>query len=130
MAAAPRLLLITPISASKRHLPFDELTKALALPRNPDTRLPTWTARAYGFARCVLRRAPAAQLPGVGAVDIAVCSADKHVAGPRAGVLVGRKDLITQIGSVAYDAIGLEAQAGCAVRRRRQRVEELPIRGW
>src|SRR5262249_36110444 len=47
----------------------------------------------------------------VGAVDIAVCSADKHVAGPRAGVLVARKDLITLIGSPAYE-LGLEAQAG------------------
>jgi L-seryl-tRNA(Ser) seleniumtransferase len=47
----------------------------------------------------------------VGDVDIAVCSADKHVAGPRAGVLVGRKDLVTAIGSRAYE-LGLEAQAG------------------
>src|SRR5439155_11969361 len=47
----------------------------------------------------------------VGDVDLAVCSADKHVAGPRAGVLVGRKDLVTTIGSRAYE-LGLEAQAG------------------
>ena len=47
----------------------------------------------------------------VGEVDLAVCSADKHVAGPRAGVFVGRKDLVTTIGSRAYE-LGLEAQAG------------------
>jgi len=47
----------------------------------------------------------------VGDVDLAVCSTDKHVAGPRAGVLVGRKDLVTTIGSRAYE-LGLEAQAG------------------
>jgi L-seryl-tRNA(Ser) seleniumtransferase len=47
----------------------------------------------------------------VGEVDLAVCSADKHVAGPRAGVFVGRPDLITTIGSRAYE-LGLEAQAG------------------
>src|SRR4029078_1720008 len=47
----------------------------------------------------------------VGDIDLAVCSADKHVAGPRAGVLVGRKDLITLIGSRSYE-LGLEAQAG------------------
>ena len=47
----------------------------------------------------------------VGDIDLAVCSADKHVAGPRAGVFVGRKDLTTEIGSRAYE-LGLEAQAG------------------
>ena len=47
----------------------------------------------------------------MGEVDLAVCSADKHVAGPRAGVFVGRRDLITAIGSRAYE-LGLEAQAG------------------
>ena len=47
----------------------------------------------------------------VGEIDLAVCSADKHVAGPRAGVFVGRKDLVTTIGSRAYE-LGLEAQAG------------------
>jgi L-seryl-tRNA(Ser) seleniumtransferase len=47
----------------------------------------------------------------VGAIDLAVCSADKHVAGPRAGVFVGRKDLVTTIGSRAYE-LGFEAQAG------------------
>jgi L-seryl-tRNA(Ser) seleniumtransferase len=46
----------------------------------------------------------------VGPVDVAVCSADKHVAGPRAGVLVGRRDLVTTIRSRAYE-LGLEAQA-------------------
>ena len=47
----------------------------------------------------------------VGDVDLAVCSADKHVAGPRAGVFVGRKDLVEDIGSRIYE-LGLEAQAG------------------
>src|SRR5262245_59068986 len=36
-AAAPRLLLITPISASKRHIPFEEFKQALALPRIANT---------------------------------------------------------------------------------------------
>src|SRR6185503_9026773 len=38
------------------------------------------------------------------------CSSDKHVAGPRAGVLVGRKELITTIRSHAFE-LGLDAQA-------------------
>ena len=40
-----------------------------------------------------------------------MCSADKHVAGPRAGVFVGRPDLVEEIGSRIYE-LGLEAQAG------------------
>ena len=36
-SGAPRLLLITPISASKRHIPFAEFKQALALPRSAET---------------------------------------------------------------------------------------------
>ena len=104
---APRLLLITPISASKRHLPFEDFTRALALPRNPDTI--AYVDDAHMASRVAFFEEP--RTFQVGAIDIAVCSADKHVAGPRAGVLVGRKDLVTAIGSGAYE-LGLEAQAG------------------
>jgi L-seryl-tRNA(Ser) seleniumtransferase len=104
---APRLLLITPISASKRHLPLAEFKQALALPRGPDTLV--YVDDAHMASRIAFFDEPRAF--EVGAIDLAVCSADKHVAGPRAGVLVGRKDLITEIGSRAYE-LGLEAQAG------------------
>jgi L-seryl-tRNA(Ser) seleniumtransferase len=43
-----------------------------------------------------------------GPIDLAVCSADKHVAGPRAGILVGRKDLVRALRSRAFE-LGLEA---------------------
>lgn len=105
--SAPRLLLITPISASKRHIPFSEFKQALALPRAPQTL-------AYVDDAHMASRIAFFDEPGtfqVGEVDLAVCSADKHVAGPRAGVMVGRKDLVTLIGSRAYE-LGLEAQAG------------------
>ena len=104
---APRLLLITPISASKRHIPFDEFTRALALPRNADTL--AFVDDAHLASRVAFFEEP--RTFQVGAIDLAGCSADKHVAGPRAGVLVGRKDLIVEIGSRAYE-LGLEAQAG------------------
>ena len=104
---APRVLLITPISASKRHLPFDEFTRALALPRKPDTI--AYVDDAHMASRVAFFEEP--RTFQVGAIDIAGCSADKHVAGPRAGVLVGRKNLIVEIGSRAYE-LGLEAQAG------------------
>jgi L-seryl-tRNA(Ser) seleniumtransferase len=104
---APRLLLITPISASKRHIPFPEFKQALALPRAPETLV--YVDDAHIASRIAFFDEP--RTFQVGAIDLAVCSADKHVAGPRAGVLVGRKALITAIGSRAYE-LGLEAQAG------------------
>ncbi len=105
--AAPRLLLITPISASKRHIPFAEFKQALALPRSSETLV--YVDDAHMASRIAFFDEPPTYQ--VGDVDLAVCSADKHVAGPRAGVLVGRKNLVTEIGSRAYE-LGLEAQAG------------------
>jgi L-seryl-tRNA(Ser) seleniumtransferase len=104
---APRLLLITPITASKKHLDFADFKRALALPRAPNTLVfvdDAHMASRIGF----FEEPPTFQ---VGDIDLAVCSADKHVAGPRAGVFVGKPELVTQIGSRAYE-LGLEAQAG------------------
>lgn len=104
---APRLLLVTPISASKRHIPFEQFTQALALPRGARTL--AYVDDAHMASRIAFFGEPPTFQ--VGEVDLAVCSADKHIAGPRAGVLVGRQDLVTEIASRAYE-LGLEAQAG------------------
>jgi L-seryl-tRNA(Ser) seleniumtransferase len=104
---APRVLLVTPITASKKHLALADFKKALALPRAPHTLV--FVDDAHMASRIGFFEEP--RTFQVGAVDLAVCSADKHVAGPRAGVFVGRKDLVTTIGSRAYE-LGLEAQAG------------------
>ncbi len=102
----PRLVVVTPITASKRHLDVAAFRRALNLPRGPRTLVyvdDAHIASRIGF----FAEPPTFE---VGAVDLAVCSADKHVAGPRAGVLVGRRDLVTTIRSRAYE-LGLEAQA-------------------
>jgi L-seryl-tRNA(Ser) seleniumtransferase len=104
---APRLLVITPITASKKHLDFGEFKRALALPRAPHTLV--YVDDAHMASRIGFFGEP--RTFEVGDIDLAVCSADKHVAGPRAGVFVGRPDLVTTIGSRAYE-LGLEAQAG------------------
>lgn len=104
---APRLLLITPITASKKHLDYGEFQRALALPRAAHTLV--FVDDAHMASRIGFFDEPPTF--AVGDIDLAVCSADKHVAGPRAGVFVGRKDLLTMIGSRAYE-LGLEAQAG------------------
>lgn len=104
---APRLLIITPISASKRHIDYADFKRALALPRAPQTLV--FVDDAHMASRIGFFEEP--RTFEVGDIDLAVCSADKHVAGPRAGVFVGRPDLVTMIGSRAYE-LGLEAQAG------------------
>ena len=103
----PRLLLITPISASKRHIDLAHVQRALALPRGAHTL--AYMDDAHMASRVGFFREP--RTFEVGDVDLAVCSADKHVAGPRAGVFVGRPDLVEEIGSRIYE-LGLEAQAG------------------
>ena len=103
----PRLLLITPISASKHHIDLADVQRALTLPRGPDTLV--YMDDAHMASRVGFFREP--RTFQVGEIDLAVCSADKHVAGPRAGVFVGRPDLVTEIGSRVYE-LGLEAQAG------------------
>jgi L-seryl-tRNA(Ser) seleniumtransferase len=104
---APRLLLITPISASKRHIDLAHVQRALSLPRGAHTL--AYMDDAHMASRVGFFREP--RTFQVGDVDLAVCSADKHVAGPRAGVFVGRPDLVEEIGSRIYE-LGLEAQAG------------------
>lgn len=103
----PRIVLVTPISASKRHLDFNDFRRALNLPRGPNTL--AYVDDAHMASRVSFFEEP--RTFQVGAVDVSVCSADKHVAGPRAGVMVGRKDLIKEISSRAYE-FGFEAQAG------------------
>ena len=103
----PRLLLITPISASKRHIDLADVRRALMLPRAANTLV--YLDDAHMASRVGFFREP--RTFELGNVDLAVCSADKHVAGPRAGVFVGRADLVAAIGSRVYE-LGLEAQAG------------------
>jgi L-seryl-tRNA(Ser) seleniumtransferase len=104
---APRLLLITPISASKRHIDLADVKRALALPRAAHTL--AYMDDAHMASRVGFFQEP--RTFQVGEIDLAVCSADKHVAGPRAGVFVGRPDLVEAIGSRVYE-LGFEAQAG------------------
>lgn len=103
----PRFLVVTPISASKRHLELDTFSRALMFPRNKQTL--AYVDDAHMATRIGFFNEP--RTFSVGDVDLAVCSADKHVAGPRAGVLVGRREFVTIIRSRAYE-LGVEAQAG------------------
>ncbi len=102
-----RLLVVTPISASKHHLPAEAFRRAVAFARKRKALV--FVDDAHMASRTAFYEEPPAF--AVADVDLAVCSADKHVAGPRAGVLVGRRDLIAAIRSRAFE-LGLDAQAG------------------
>jgi L-seryl-tRNA(Ser) seleniumtransferase len=102
----PRVLVMTPISASKRHIALADVLRALALPRAANTLV--YVDDAHMASRVGFFREP--RTFELGEIDLAVCSADKHVAGPRAGVFVGRADLVDGIGSRVYE-LGFEAQA-------------------
>ena len=104
---APRLLIITPITASKKHLDLQDFRRALTLPRAANTLV--FVDDAHMASRIGFFGEP--RTFEVGDIDLAVCSADKHVAGPRAGIFVGKPAPVTEIGSRAYE-LGLEAQAG------------------
>ena len=103
--AEPRLLAITPITASKRHLDLEAFRRALALPRGAQTLI--YVDDAHLASRIGFFNDPPTF--ALGPIDLAVCSADKHVAGPRAGILVGRRDLVRTLRSRAFE-LGLEAQ--------------------
>jgi L-seryl-tRNA(Ser) seleniumtransferase len=104
---AARMLVVTPITADKRHLPPSEYAEALALARRRG--LIVFADDAHMSARCSFFGDPTGfQL---GDPDVLVFSSDKHMIGPRAGVLVGRKDLIDRVRRVALE-FGLEAQSG------------------
>jgi L-seryl-tRNA(Ser) seleniumtransferase len=103
----PRMAVVTPVTAAKHHLPVPDLVKFVELTRREgaislldDAHM----ASRIGFYGDPLpfQSAPA---------DLAVLSTDKHIAGPRAGVVVGRKDLVQRVRSSAME-FGLEAPPG------------------
>jgi L-seryl-tRNA(Ser) seleniumtransferase len=101
-----RLLVLTPISASKHHLPPAAIGRAVAFARR--RKAVVFVDDAHLASRTAFyEEGPPFRMADV---DLAGCSTNKHVAGPRAGVLVGRQDLIAAIRSRASE-LGLEAQA-------------------
>ncbi|MBI4504492.1 MAG: hypothetical protein HY691_03070 [Chloroflexi bacterium] len=102
-----KVLVVTPITADKRHLSADDYRRAIAYAR--ERRVLLFSDDAHMSARCTFFDEPTGF--ELGGPDLLVFSADKHMIGPRAGVLVGRRDLIVRIRRVALE-FGLEAQSG------------------
>lgn len=102
-----KMLVVTPITADKRHLDPQEFRGAVALGR--ERGFTVFVDDAHMAARCAFFGEPAGfQLADP---DLLVFSADKHIVGPRAGVLVGRQKLMEPIRTLALE-FGLEAQSG------------------
>ena len=107
--ARPAMVVITTISPSKHHMP------------EPDVRAAIASARAAGAivvlddAHMAARISLYGETPPLAmGADVAFWSLDKHLTGPRSGMLAGRRDLVAQVRTIAF-MFGLEAQLGSIV---------------
>lgn len=102
----PNLVVVTTISPSKRHLPLEQTSKAIALARKHGALV------VLDDAHMAARISLYGETPGLGLdVDATVWSLDKHMTGPRSGLVAGKKSFIRKIKARAL-ALGLEAQLG------------------
>ena len=101
------MLVITPITPQKYHLPAVEVGRAIALAK--DRGMLVVADDAHMTSRMFAHNE--APTFGLGEFDAGVWSLDKHFPGPRSGVVAGRKDLLSDIRSAVFEH-GLEAQSG------------------
>lgn len=105
----PAMVCVTAISPSKHHFPETEAVQVIAKARELGARV--MIDDAHMAARVsIYGEHPALALDA----DVAVWSLDKHVTGPRSGIVAGRKELIREIRAKAF-MFGLEAQLGSIV---------------
>lgn len=101
------LLSVTPITPAKQHLPLSDLRAILS--RGHRAGLPIFVDDAHMAVRTAFFEEP--PIFRLGEPDLAIFSSDKHIDGPRAGVLVGRRELVDRVKARAHE-LGLEAQTG------------------
>lgn len=105
----PAMVCVTAISPSKHHFPETEAVRVITQARRMGARI--MIDDAHMAARVsIYGEHPALALDA----DVAVWSLDKHVTGPRSGIVAGKKDLIREIRAKAF-MFGLEAQLGSIV---------------
>jgi L-seryl-tRNA(Ser) seleniumtransferase len=120
-----RMLAITPLTPSMYHLPAADVAVAIEMARAAQQVV--FVDDAHMMSRSVFYDEPVAF--GLGAVDVAVWSLDKHVPGPRGAAIVGRQELMQSIMAQAFQ-FGLEAQSGhyVAMLRGMEAFDPEPIR--
>ncbi len=108
-AERPSMVVISAISPSKHHLPEPEVIRCMNAGRRVGALV--MIDDAHMAARlAVYDEHPPLEL----GADVAVWSLDKHVGGPRSGIIAGRTELIREIRAKAF-MFGLEAQPGSMV---------------
>jgi len=120
-----RMLAITPLTPSMYHLPAADVAAAIDLARAAHQVV--FVDDAHMMSRSVFYDEPVAF--GLGDIDVAVWSLDKHVPGPRGAAIVGRQELMSSIMAQVFQ-FGLEAQSGhyVAMLRGMEAFDPEPIR--
>ena len=103
----PGLVVITPITPQKFHLPQAEVRRAIDHAKARG--LTVFLDDAHMAARMAFFDEAAAL--ALGDADLAVWSLDKHVDGPRAAAVAGTREVIERVRARAFE-YGLEAQSG------------------
>ncbi len=101
------LVVITPMTPQKYHLPADQVARAVALAKAHD--LPVFADDAHMASRSIFYDEPVSL--GLGDIDVTVWSLDKHVPGPRCAAVVAKRELMEKIQTQVFQ-YGLEAQSG------------------
>lgn len=102
-----KMLVITPLTPSKYHLPASDVGRAITLAKERDLMI--FVDDAHMMSRSIFYEEPVSF--ELGDIDLSVWSLDKHVPGPRGAAIVGRKELMTKVSAQAFQ-FGLEAQSG------------------
>lgn len=120
-----RMLALTPLTPSMYHIPAADVGRAVVLAR--EAGLLVFVDDAHMMSRSVFYDEPVAF--GLGDIDVAVWSLDKHVPGPRGAAIVGRQELMQGIMAQVFQ-FGLEAQSGhyVAMLRGMEAFDPEPIR--
>jgi L-seryl-tRNA(Ser) seleniumtransferase len=120
-----QLLVITPLTPSKYHLPEADVRRATQQAKRMG--IPVFVDDAHMMSRSIFYNEP--PVFGLGEIDVAVWSLDKHVPGPRGAAIVGRKGLIDTIAAYVFQ-FGLEPQSGhyVAMLRGMEAFDPTPIR--
>jgi L-seryl-tRNA(Ser) seleniumtransferase len=105
--ARPDLLVISPITPQKYHMPAPQVREAAVLARTRGVRV--FVDDAHMASRMAFFDEAPALAPGD--VDLAVWSLDKHIDGPRAAAVAGDRALVERVCTRAFE-FGLEAQSG------------------